>query len=262
MKTLDLISNLRRNPSEFQDRVSAILSVRWESSFGRRPAYPTVGVEKGMEFLLGTLGRNFANALDEPQLAQIEKSVSKKQGELPENAPFAKFHNGDTLLGRLCYAVARSIRPKTVIETGVCYGVTSACVLAALEVNEQGHLYSIDLPPLGKNGDDYVGWLVPNELQHRWTLRRGTSRRLLGPLVEELGPIDLFVHDSLHTYKNMKKEFENAWPALRPGGILISDDIEGNAAFLQLAQSKELGRSVVIQEKNKGALLGVAVKRR
>jgi hypothetical protein len=140
--------------------------------------------------------------------------------------------------------------------------VTSAYILAALEANEQGHLYSIDLPPLGKNGDDYVGWLVPNELQKRWSLRRGTSRRLLGPLIAELGAIDLFVHDSLHTYKNMKHEFETVWPDLRVGGVLISDDIEGNAAFLQLALSKKLDRSVVIQEKNKDALLGVAVKRK
>jgi len=262
MKTFDLISNLRRNPSEFRDRLSAILSVRWESSFYRRPNYQAVAAEKGMDFLLQALGQEFAEALDDPNLTQIEKRISERQAELPENAPFAKFHNGDTRLGRLCYAVARSIRPRTIIETGVCYGVTSAYILAALEANEQGHLYSIDLPPLGKNGDDYVGWLVPNELQKRWSLRRGTSRRLLGPLIAELGAIDLFVHDSLHTYKNMKHEFETVWPDLRVGGVLISDDIEGNAAFLQLALSKKLDRSVVIQEKNKDALLGVAVKRK
>jgi predicted O-methyltransferase YrrM len=261
MKTFDLISNLRWNPSEFRDRVSAILSVRWESSFYRRPHYQAVPVEKGMEFLLRALGQGFAEALDDPNLTQIERRISGRQAELPGNAPFAKSHNGDTRLGRLCYAVARSIRPRTVIETGVCYGVTSAYLLAALEMNEQGHLYSIDLPPLGKDGDDYVGWLVPNELQKRWTLRRGASRRLLSPLIAELGAIDLFVHDSLHTYKNMKNEFETVWPALRSGGVLISDDIEGNSAFLQLAQSKELNQSVVIREKNKDALLGVVVKR-
>jgi len=262
MKTFDLISNLRWNPSEFRDRVSAILSVRWESSFYRRPDYPAVPVEKGMEFLFRALGQDFAEALDDPNLAQIEKRISGRQAELPENAPFAKFHNGDTRLGQLCYAVARAIRPRTVIETGVCYGVTSAYLLAALEKNEQGHLYSIDLPPLGKDGDDYVGWLVPKELEKRWTLRRGTSQRLLGPLIAELGTVDLFVHDSLHTYKNMKKEFETVWPALRAGGVLISDDIEGNAAFLQLAQTKKLDQTVVIQERNKDALLGVVVKRK
>jgi hypothetical protein len=157
--------------------------------------------------------------------------------------------------------MTRAIRPSVVIETGVCYGVTSAYLLAALDANGEGHLYSIDLPPLGKNGEDYVGWLVPKELQKRWTLRRGASQRILGPLIAELGSVDIFIHDSLHTYKNMKHEFETAWPALRSGGVLIADDIEGNAAFLQLAQSKDLDRSIVIREKNKDALLGVAVKR-
>jgi Methyltransferase domain len=262
MKTFELISNLCWNPAEFRDRVSAILSTRWESSFYGRPDYPAVPLEQGMEFFLRELGQDFAEALEDPNLNQIERRIGSRQAELPENAPFARFHNGDTRLGRLCYAVARAIRPSTVIETGVCYGVTSAYLLAALERNEQGHLYSIDLPPLGKDGDDYVGWLVPNELRNRWTLRRGTSRRLLGPLIAELGTVDLFVHDSLHTYRNMKNEFETVWPALRRGGVLISDDIEGNAAFLQLAQSKKLDQTVVIQEKNKDALLGAIVKRK
>ncbi|HET6145866.1 MAG TPA: class I SAM-dependent methyltransferase [Candidatus Acidoferrales bacterium] len=261
MKTFDLISNLRRYPSEFGDRLAAVLSVRWESSFYKIPQYSAVALEEGMDFLHGTQGRDFGESLSDLALTQIEKHIVGRLGELSGNAPFGKFHNGDMRLGRLCYAMTRAIRPSVVIETGVCYGVTSAYLLAALDANGEGHLYSIDLPPLGKNGEDYVGWLVPKELQKRWTLRRGASQRILGPLIAELGSVDIFIHDSLHTYKNMKHEFETAWPALRSGGVLIADDIEGNAAFLQLAQSKDLDRSIVIREKNKDALLGVAVKR-
>jgi predicted O-methyltransferase YrrM len=260
MKSLELISHLR-NPSEFLDRVSAIFTVRRESFFGSPPKYQTVGVEEGLECLIDTFGYEIAIALEEPNLAQIEKRVGEKQADLPPSAPFARSHNGDALLGRLCYALARTIRPKAVVETGVCYGVSSAYLLAALETNREGRLYSIDLPPLGKDGDNYVGWLVPGNLRRRWTFERGTSRRLLGPLAEMLGSIDLFVHDSQHTYKNMKFEFETAWPALRPGGVLISDDVEGNAAFSELTRRRDVASFAVIREKDKSALVGVAVKR-
>jgi predicted O-methyltransferase YrrM len=179
---------------------------------------------------------------------------------LPPEAPFGVFHNGDTLLAQLCYGVVRAMRPKTVAETGVCYGVTSAHLLAALGGNGEGHLYSIDLPPLGKNNDDYVGWLVPDELRKRWTLRRGTSRRLLRPMLKELGNIDLFVHDSLHTYNNMKMEFESVWPHLPPGGVLIADDIEGNAAFQEVTRRGDVAFHAAVRELGKDSLAGILIK--
>jgi hypothetical protein len=35
----------------------------------------------------------------------------------------------------------------------------------------------------------------------------------------------MFVHDSLHTTRNMRFEMKLAWPALRPGGIMLIDDV-------------------------------------
>jgi predicted O-methyltransferase YrrM len=198
--------------------------------------------------------------LNEDSLTKIERHVKHRQVELPANAPFGLFHNGDPWLARLCYLAVRMIRPTKVVETGVCYGVTSAYLLAAMNENNHGQLHSIDLPPLGTNGDDYVGWLVPNELKHRWMLHRGTSDRLLRSLVTNLGALDLFIHDSLHTCKNMTQEFETSWPVLRAGGILISDDIEGNDAFLKMINLRKPELSVVMKGKNKNSLFGVAVK--
>ncbi len=261
-KAMRLLSLLPHKPGEFCERVSEFTGVRLDSLLKNRPKYQTVCFEAGISTIFDGRDADLKKTLAERTLETFEDRVRQRERELPSNAPFARSHNGDTLLGRLCYAVARSIRPSAVAETGVCYGVTSAYLLAALEANNQGHLYSIDLPPLGENGDDFVGWLVPPDLRHRWTLQRGTSGRLLGPLVAGLGSIDLFVHDSQHTYKNMKDEFATAWPALRGGGVLISDDVEGNEAFLQLMQSGEPALSLVIRENNKDALLGVAVKRK
>jgi hypothetical protein len=121
-------------------------------------------------------------------------------------------------------------------------------------------LHSIDLPPLAANADSAVGSLIPDELRSRWSLHRGPSSRLLGPLIQSLGAVDIFVHDSLHTYANMYREFSVAWPALRAGGVVVSDDIECNSAFARFFKTAKPVRSLAIQEELKSSAFGLAVK--
>jgi predicted O-methyltransferase YrrM len=68
------------------------------------------------------------------------------------------------------------------------------------------------------------------------------------------------MHDSLHTYKNMKMEFELVWPRLSPGGVLIADDIEGNAAFHEFAGRSDVAFRAAIREVGKNSLAGILIK--
>ena len=188
--------------------------------------------------------------------------MNEGRARIPPGAPFRTTHNGDPLLGRVCYAMARALRPAVVIETGVCYGVTSAYLLQALRVNGTGQLHSIDLPPLGKHGDQFVGFLIPHELKAAWSLYRGTSRRLLPGIVAKVGNPTLFIHDSLHTANNMRREFEAVWPALRPGGVIVADDIHRNSAFSEMMLHPEVEHSTVLKEREKSSYLGILVKKR
>jgi predicted O-methyltransferase YrrM len=138
------------------------------------------------------------------------------------------------------YALVRLLRPEKVVETGVADGATSAYILQALEDNGRGHLYSIDLPSPQLPQAQMPGWIVDGALRRRWTLRIGASSELLGPLLNELGPIDVFLHDSLHTYDNMLFEYRTAWPFLRTGGLLLSHDVGRNSAFFDFAS--EVGK--------------------
>jgi len=146
------------------------------------------------------------------------------------------------------YAVVRNARPRVVVETGVASGVTSYSILQALEDNGDGLLYSIDLPNVGdvqlQKGQE-SGFLVPEGLRHRWTLTVGDSKQELPKLLGDLGMIDLFVHDSLHEYGHMMFEYEEAWPKLRKGGILFSDDISRTAAFQDFCDKHFLQASIV-----------------
>jgi predicted O-methyltransferase YrrM len=123
------------------------------------------------------------------------------------------------------YVLVRLWRPQVMVETGVFYGAMSAMILHAMERNEAGKLYSIDLP-LEADGlsPSLRGGLVPESLRSRWTLILGDSRDELPRLLGGLGSIDAFNHDSLHTTRHMTWEYETAWPFLRHGGLLSSHD--------------------------------------
>jgi predicted O-methyltransferase YrrM len=149
------------------------------------------------------------------------------------------------------YTLIRWLRPRTVVETGVSLGVSSKIVLTALQDSGVGTLYSIDLPnarwidATGTMCDDSVvrgyrtGHLVPRELKHRWNLIVGDSRTILPTLLDRIGPMDVFIHDSEHSYDHMMFEFTLAWPLIRESGLLISDDEDYNAAFEEFAASMD-----------------------
>jgi predicted O-methyltransferase YrrM len=193
------------------------------------------------------------------RLLDIEQHIEtlrsrKTDGPFPPEG----FHNGTATLGTLCYLACRYLRPRVVVETGVAYGVTSTYILAALKDNDYGELHSIDLPPLALDAATHVGHFVPLELRPRWKLNLGPAKKLLPQVLERTKPIDLFVHDSLHTYSHMKWEFEAALSVLRPGGVLISDDIDGNRAFQQMIQSRNIDSWLAIRQSGKNALCGAA----
>jgi hypothetical protein len=140
----------------------------------------------------------------------------------------------------LCQAIWCSVlhtRPKVVIETGVAHGVSSRIVLEALGRNERGHLWSIDLPhPLNRSVHAETGAAVTDSCRARWTYLEGQSRRILPPLVAEVGEVQLFIHDSLHTAKNTLFEMEQAASVMPVGGVLLVDDIRGHNAFAIFAR--------------------------
>lgn len=132
-------------------------------------------------------------------------------------------------LAATTYALIRLLRPETVVETGVGAGVSSWTILKAMEENRKGRLISIDLPTPNTELIPEVGYLVPSELRHRWDLRIGPSQRVLPETLKELGKIDIFQHDSRHSYSNQLREYQTAWPFIRSAGMLVSDDVSNDA---------------------------------
>jgi predicted O-methyltransferase YrrM len=144
---------------------------------------------------------------------------------------FRSWNDGDAALTRAIWCLVRHLNPESVVETGVAHGVTSRFILEALERNGRGHLWSIDLPPAEGVWKRQVGVAVRGCHKTRWTYIKGSSRRRLPKLLSQLDHIDLFIHDSLHSKRNVLFELERAWEFVRAGGALVVDDVDVNGGF-------------------------------
>ena len=154
--------------------------------------------------------------------------------------------------GFFLYMLVRSRKPEFFVETGVSAGESSSYVLQALRDNNFGKLYSIDVPsvyvPKGMTTvlpeGETSGWAVPEQLKDRWELNLGKSEQLLLKILKKLKKIDIFFHDSMHTYKHMMFEYATSWDFIKKNGLLLSDDIvvmngKGHSPFVDFADSKQ-----------------------
>jgi predicted O-methyltransferase YrrM len=199
------------------------------------------------------------NGFDEVWSLALEDLASR--GVQVGRGTFGGWDDGDSRLGRVAWCLARHLRPTRIVETGVGRGLTTRVLLEALERNGAGRLWSIDLPPfLERQFAEETGVAVPERLRDRWTLLHGSSRRQLPGLMAYLGQIDLFLHDSMHTARNLRFELDQVWPALTPGGAALIDDVEKNVATGEFLEAHPDAQSAISRADDGEALIGCVVK--
>jgi predicted O-methyltransferase YrrM len=206
--------------------------------------------------------------LDELRSHEVLRSQNEAMQDMPTVAPYKEYFTPKASVTSIwLYVAMRIIQPATIVETGCAAGWSSALYLAALEQNEKGHLYTIDLPTRG--AETAMGWalppgtqpgfLVPESLKSRWTLILGDAREELLPLLNKLESVDVFMHDSDHSYVHMMWEYLTAFPYIRTNGILLSDDITFNNAFWDFARAVDHESDMLILANNPN--IGAFVKR-
>jgi hypothetical protein len=132
------------------------------------------------------------------------------------------------------FALVRLAKPATLAESGVASGVSSAFMLMGTKTNRRGMLHSIDFPVARakKRGNESwaiprgfsSGWAVPSELKRGWDLREGRSEDLLVPLLEELGTLDFYCHDSPVDLEHFEFEMKSVRGHLKSGSVVVSDN--------------------------------------
>jgi predicted O-methyltransferase YrrM len=151
-------------------------------------------------------------------------------------------------------------KPEKVVETGVAHGVSSRVVLEGLNLNDRGHLWSIDVAnPINHSVHGTTGIVVTDECRPRWTYVEGESRKVMPSVITKAGQVDLFIHDSLHTFKNTLFEMEQAASVMPKGGVMLIDDIKSHDGFATFARRHPGYETILVTTSDKIGAFGIAV---
>ena len=178
-----------------------------------------------------------------------------------KRSKFAYLTDDDVKFGRRIgwYALARAIKPRTIIETGVDKGLGSCVLAAALKRNKEegyeGRYYGTDINP-------EAGFLFTGQYA-------GYGSILYGDSIESLknfkGNIDLFINDSDHSAEYEAEEYKIIADKFSEHAVIIGDNSDTTDKLLEF--SLETNRHFLFfQERPQkhwfpGAVSGFAFKR-
>jgi hypothetical protein len=154
------------------------------------------------------------------------------------------------------YILARAMKPRFIVETGVDKGMGSCVLIAALMKNEKdgfpGYYYGTDINPV-------AGYLLSGKYRKYGEILYGDSITSLKKLNFE---IDLFINDSDHSAGYEEKEYKIIEDKLSRRSIVLGDNAHATDKLLNFALATNR-KFVFFQEKPyrhwyPGAGIGVA----
>ncbi|MGY1723811.1 class I SAM-dependent methyltransferase [Blastococcus sp. SYSU DS0533] len=162
-----------------------------------------------------------AEALEDPELrAHVQRETARSSRR--------RLADLDVRLGRRLgwYAIVRALRPEHVVETGTDKGLGSVVLAAALLRNGRGRLTTVDINPES-------GYLIAGPYAQ-------VVDRVVADSVETLRslerPVDVFLHDSWHTFEYETAELDAVAPRLRDTSVVLSDNAHDSDALSAWAE--------------------------
>jgi Methyltransferase domain len=154
---------------------------------------------------------------------QLSSHLTRRLLSNPRRGIYAKEPHWARRFG--WYALVRAAQPDHVIETGTHLGLGSCAIAAALLRNGHGRLTTIDIDP-------EAGYLIGEPWASVIDRRTGDSVDLLAGLRD----VDLFLHDSLHTYDYETRELAAVELNLRDNALILSDNARESSALSDWAE--------------------------
>jgi len=77
--------------------------------------------------------------------------------------------------------------------------------------------------------------------------------------MREVGLVEVFIHDSLHTAENTVFEMEQASSALSAGGVMLVDDIDSHTGFATFAKRHPEYQTIICPSADRDGMFGIAV---
>jgi predicted O-methyltransferase YrrM len=165
--------------------------------------------------------RGWMRELEEDK--QLADELTRRLSSNPRRRICAKEPHWARRLG--WYSLVRGAQPDNVVETGTHLGLGSCAIAAALLRNGHGRLTTIDVDP-------DAGYLIGEPWASVIDRRTGDSVSLLA----ELRDVNMFLHDSLHTYDHETRELAAIEPNLRADAIVLSDNAHESSALSDWAE--------------------------
>ncbi|HZJ26338.1 MAG TPA: class I SAM-dependent methyltransferase [Acidimicrobiia bacterium] len=161
----------------------------------------------------------------------------------------------------LVYFLVRYLQPAVALETGVSAGWTSQAILAAMERNGTGRLFSSDFPYFRLDEPErYIGCLVEARLRDGWRLEISGDRINLPRLLDEAGVVDFVHYDSEKSAEGRSFAIELMRSHLGPNAVTVMDDIDDNAFFRDWAETSDRACTVVERGRKYVGILGLGVE--
>jgi predicted O-methyltransferase YrrM len=115
------------------------------------------------------------------------------------------------------YEIVLESRPENVLEVGVRAAQSTRTILSAMEENNFGQLTSIDISDTSSR--------VPEDMRTHWKflLADSTIQETVDKVNDKV--YDIIMIDGGHDYEVVKKDYENYYPLLKNGGLMIFHDV-------------------------------------
>lgn len=126
------------------------------------------------------------------------------------------------------YSILEQHEYTDALEIGGAWGIST---LTILDASPSSHLTTVDIDPNIQASRE----VSANGLEDRWTFVVADSRDFWTQNEDEF---DLVYIDGDHSITGVRRDLHGGWAALKPGGLLVLDDIV-HAAHIDAADATE-----------------------
>jgi predicted O-methyltransferase YrrM len=123
--------------------------------------------------------------------------------------------------GQALYAMARTLKPQSVLELGTWHGASATHLLQALEDNGAGVLECVDNRAYG---DIVIGNMIPDDLRYIMTFHPMPLEEWITYAIEQKYTYDFIFEDAMHDAEQVEFIWRHAGKLLNLGGMIVSHD--------------------------------------
>jgi predicted O-methyltransferase YrrM len=123
--------------------------------------------------------------------------------------------------GQALYAIARTLKPQSVLELGTWHGASATHLLQAIADNGYGGLTCVDSR---EYGNIEIGGMISVSLRSRMVLEMEHIETFIPRAIKERRTYDFIFEDAMHEAEQVEFIWAHADKLLNLGGMIVSHD--------------------------------------